>query len=322
MTVLQETHVSSAGSRTGEPCVAILLSTFNGEQYLDEQLASFVTQTHGNWLLYWRDDGSSDRTTAVMRDFTGRTGAGRVIAGPEGGRMQAARSFLTLLRLALQGPASLYAFSDQDDVWLPEKLAHGVAVLRDLPPERPALYFCARRIVDAALAPVGDVLVPGTPPGFPAALTQNVAPDCCIMLNRAAAELIDLTGVPDGAWHDWWAYIAVSACGGTILTGELPDILYRQHSGNLVGEPRGFWYRTIAALRRGPDAFMTLFWHQVAALRPAWVPLSRENRAILEVIARAEHGGLLARLRALRLPGLVRQTRSETLLFRLWLLLG
>ena len=107
-----------------------------------------------------------------------------------------------------------------------------------------------------------------------------------------------------------------------MIAGETPDILYRQHSFNLVGEPRGFWHRTAGATRRGPGPFMTLFWRQVAALQAGSVPLPDQTRDLLKIIERGNHGGLLARLRALRLPGFVRQTGAETLLFRLWFLLN
>ncbi len=318
------TTVGSPG--TGKPpdgsCAAILLSTYNGERFLPEQLASFTEQTHANWLLYWRDDGSSDRTVAIMDAFANGSGSGRCIAGPDGSRMRATGSFLALLRTALQGPARFFAFADQDDVWLPEKLAHGVTALSQLPPDRPALYFCARALVDATLAPAGQVLAPRRPPGFPAALTQNLAPGCCMVLNRTAAQLVDASPVPNGAWHDWWAYIVVSANAGSVIAGDTPDILYRQHTANLVGEPLDFWQRTIGAARRGRGPFMTLFWRQIAALRSAPVPLPEATQAVLTHLESANRGNLLTRLRALRIPGLIRQTWAETVLFRLWFLLG
>jgi hypothetical protein len=310
----QTTHDASGAS-----CVAILLSTFNGERYLAEQLASFTAQTHTDWRLYWRDDGSSDGTAAVMASFASALEE-RCVADPQGERLRATGSFLALLRLALPGPAAFFAFSDQDDVWLPEKLAHGVAALGALPDDRPALYFCARALVDATLAPIGQVLAPNRPPGFPAALTQNLAPGCCMMLNRAAAALIDSMPVPGGTWHDWWSYIVVSAHGGSVIAGSTPDILYRQHSLNLVGEPPGFLRRTVAAFQRGRGPFMTLFWRQIEALRAGQLP--NETRAILTTIEHGTHGGIRARLKALGLPGFVRQTWAETLLFRLWFLLG
>jgi hypothetical protein len=308
---------------SGKPNVAILLSTFNGERYLGEQLASLTAQTHADWLLYWRDDGSSDGTPALMAGFASGPASQRCVACPEAGaRMRATGSFLALLHKALDGPAAFFAFADQDDVWLPEKLAHGVAALDGVAADRPALYFCGRALVDATLGSVGEVLAPRRPPGFPSALTQNLAPGCCMMLNRTAAALIDASPVPEGAWHDWWAYVLVSGSGGSIIAGDTPDILYRQHDLNLVGEPRSFWHRTVAAARRGRTPFMTLFWHQAAALRAAPVSLPEQTRAVLEIIERAKGGGLLARIRVLFLPGLLRQTWAETLLFRMWFLLG
>jgi hypothetical protein len=313
---------ASPGNRPDEASVAILLSTFNGERYLTEQLASFAGQTHANWQLYWRDDGSSDGTVPLMTAFAAGQPAGRCHRDPDAGRLRATGSFLALLRMALPGPAAYFAFADQDDVWLPKKLAHGVAALAALPSDQPGLYFCARALVDATLAPVGEVLAPRRPPGFPAALTQNLAPGCCMMLNRAAAELIDASPLPEGTWHDWWSYVLVAAHGGQVIAGNTPDILYRQHNENLVGEPRGFWHRTLGAARRGRGPFMTLFWRQIAALQAGPIPLPAKTRDTLAIIQCSNQGGLWARLMALRLPGFVRQTWAETFIFRLWFLLG
>lgn len=302
--------------------VAILLSTYNGERFLAEQLASFMTQSHTDWEIFWRDDGSSDRTAALMAAFTKGPAIGRCTVHPDGGRVGACASFLSLLRAALRGNATFFAFSDQDDVWLPDKLAHGVTALRAIPADQPALWFCGRSLVDASLRPVGQVLAPRRQPGFPASLTQNLAPGCCMMLNRAAAALIDAGPVPEGAWHDWWAYVVVSAHGGTVIAGNTGDILYRQHSLNLVGEPPGFWHRTRAAVRRGRAPFMGLFWRQIAALKAGPVTLPEDTQARLAVLERANRGGLFARLQALCMPGLIRQTWTETFLFRLWFVLG
>ncbi len=300
--------------------VAILLSTFNGERYLRDQLASFTAQTHADWQLYWRDDGSSDATARIMTAFAQHLG--RCTTQPPGPRLRATRSFLALLHDALQGQASHFAYADQDDVWLPEKLAHGVAALRALPNDQPGLYFCARTLVDANLTPVGRALAPRRPPGFPTALTQNLAPGCCMMFNRCAAMLIDAAPLPEGTWHDWWSYIIVAASGGTIIAGDTQDILYRQHNNNLVGEPRSFWHRTRGAARRGRAPFMNVFWRQIAALRAGAIPLPAKTKDVLTRIDDARHCSWPTRLRTLCLPGFTRQTWAETLLFRLWFLLG
>jgi Glycosyl transferase family 2 len=307
---------------TQQPCVAILLSIFNGQRYLPEQLRSYTAQTHSHWRLYWRDDGSTDASAALVTEFANGQEHGRCVQVEEDGQLRATRSFLALLRMALRGGATFFAFSDQDDVWLPEKLAHAVAALDNLAANRPALYFCARTLVDSTLRPIGQARILRRPPGFPAALTQNVIPGCCMILNQAAAELIVAAKVPDQTWHDWWCYLVVTAGGGAVIGGDSPDILYRQHDGNLVGEPLRFWRRTMAAVRRGRNPFISLFWGHVAALqsRPGLLP--EGSCRVLATIVGASHGGMFARFRALFIPGFVRQTWLETLVFRLWFLFG
>ena len=323
---LKHDPVRGAASRKEDgpprgPCVAILLSTFNGERYLDEQLRGYTAQTHADWLLYWRDDGSSDGGAALVEAFANGPGAGRCVRHPEQGRLHATGSFLALLHAALAGPAALFAFSDQDDVWLPDKLAHGAAALRAVPEGQAALYFCARMLVDKSLRPLGPVAVPRPPPGFPGALTQNLIPGCCMILNRAAAERIDAIAAPADTWHDWWSYLVVAAHEGRIIAGSTPDILYRQHDRNLVGERRGSWRRALAALRRGRVPFMHRFWRHTAALQARAEQLPERTRARLALLDQASHGGVLTRVRALRHLGLARRTWLETLLFRLWFVL-
>jgi hypothetical protein len=302
--------------------VAILLSTFNGAKYLGDQLSSFTAQTHKDWRLYWRDDGSSDDSAAVMEAFASGAGQGRCLRLDGSGHLGAAASFLALLAMAVAGPAAYFAFSDQDDVWTRDKLAHGVAALCARPPQQPALYFCARTLVNERLVPLKYVPPPGRTPGFPAALTQNVAPGCCMVVNRAAAELVGRCPVAEGTWHDWWAYIVVAASDGVIIAGESPDVLYRQHGGNLIGESLDRWHRGLGALLRGRATFLALFWRHVATIRAWDGPLSDQTRARLAIIERARRGGLSDRIRALRIPGLVRQTLLETQIFRLWFLWG
>jgi glycosyltransferase involved in cell wall biosynthesis len=311
-----------SASPKAAPLVAVLLSTYDGARYLGEQLGSYTAQTHGNWRLYWRDDGSSDESAALVEAFAIGPGYGRCVPCECAGRLGAAGSFLTLLAMAAAGPADYFAFSDQDDVWLPDKLAHGVAALLPVPPSRPALYFCSRTLADASLAPLGQAPLPRRAPGFPAALTQNVVPGCCMIMNRVAAKLVGESRVPDGTWHDWWSYIVVAASDGEIIAGASSDILYRQHGGNLVGESLTVWRRGVTAWLHGRASFLALFWRHVAAVRAWNGPLTEQTRARLAIIERARHGGLFARIRALRVPGLVRQTRLETQVFRLWFLWG
>lgn len=306
----------------GAPPVAVLLSTYDGVRFLPQQLESILQQHYARWIMLWRDDGSADATRSVMQAFGERMGPDRCRAVAEDlGHLGIAGSFLTLL----QGvpPHTIAAFADQDDVWMPDKLQRGVAALAEVPPGQPALYCARQQLVDEDLVPLGLSPYRGHPSAFPAALTQNVATGCTVMLNPAAVTLVAASMPPGGTLHDWWSYLVVSAAGGRLITDSVPVVLYRQHRRNAVGAPHSTLRRGVMAVRRGPDGFMQQFRRHVVALaayRHALSPSAVRDLAILE---RALDGGLLSRLRTLRrVDCLVRQTSLETALFRLWFLIG
>jgi len=300
--------------------VAILLSTYNGASFLQAQLDSLAGQTLQGWTLYWRDDGSGDGTVAVMQGFMAGLGAGRcvAVAGPPG-RIGPTSSFMALLRAAAAADPDVIAFADQDDVWLPEKLAAGVAALAE--EAGPALYCSRQILVDHALRRIGESAPLRQAPGFPTALTQNIATGCTVQINRAAIRLVADSEPPPSSLHDWWSYLVVAAAGGRLIADPTPTVLYRQHGGNLVGAPPGMRRRAVAALRRGPGVFMRVLRDHVAALRAQPHLLSPEAAAALDILDRGLHGRLRHRAAALRLSGLTRQTWQETLLFRWWFLI-
>ncbi len=299
--------------------ITVLLSTYDGTPYLGAQLASLLAQTYPDWVLLWRDDGSRDETPGIMASWMQGAGKGRCGAVGPPGRLGPTPSFMTLLRAAAD--TDLVAFADQDDVWMPDKLARAAAALGAVPPGTPALY-CARQVlVDAGLGRIG-ISAPIRPLGFPAALTQNVATGCTVVMNRAAARLVAGSEPPSTSLHDWWSYLVVAAVGGRLVADATPVVLYRQHAGNLVGAPPSARRRAAAALRRGPGVFMHVLRENVAALRAQPGLVAPENRDALERIHHGLANGSGARLAALRTPGLRRQTWQETLLFRLWFMVG
>jgi hypothetical protein len=301
--------------------VAILLSTRDGAPFLAEQLESLLAQSHRDWQIFWRDDGSVDETPALMRDFADGAGIGRVVdLNDNAGHVGITASFLGLLRRAPRG--RIVAFADQDDVWLPEKLARGVAALEDIPQDVPGLYCARQRLVAADLTPIRLSAPVLGRPGFPQSMTQNVATGCTVMLNPQAASLIAEAREPVGTLHDWWAYLLVSASGGTVVFDDEPTVLYRQHARNAVGVPLSRSRRVWAALRRGPHVFMRTFRAHMAALEAEEGVLSPPARDALGLISAGLHDGWSRRLRALAHPGLKRQSWAETQLFRLWFLLG
>ena len=307
------------------PPVAILLSVYNGEAFLNEQLDSFLAQTDNNWCLYWRDDGSQDASRAIMLSFQEHRGQGRCIeidaemGHAETGNIGVARSYALLLDAAPRD--ALIAFADQDDVWLPEKLRWAREKLAEC--SGPALYCARQFLTDEKLKVQGPSLALRRMPDFRTALIQNLATGHTIVLNPAAASLIRPVLPPQGVLHDWWSYVLVLAAGGTFVFDERCVTLYRQHRRNAVGVERSLLTRGLRALRRGPAAFMAL--HAALVFRLAepelLVVLTPDNRVFLRRLQNCLSGSAVTRLRFLLTErGFVRQRLAETWLFRLWFL--
>lgn len=302
--------------------IAVLLSTYNGAAFLPPLLESLLAQDDPGWVLLWRDDGSRDETVALLRNWSalhpGRLIEDRTAAGNLG----VVDSFMTLLRSAEAQGFGHAAFADQDDVWLPEKLTWGRAALAAAPARTPALY-CARQVlVDGALRRIGLSAPLAGPAAFPASLTQNIATGNTVMLNAAALALIAPSHPPRESWHDWWCYLMVTAARGAVIRDDRAVILYRQHALNVVGAPRSSLARARAALKRGPSAFMQVFRKNVAALLGEAGAFDSSVRQQLELLQTSLERRGVGRLRGLALPGLVRNSRLQTALFRLWFLTG
>jgi glycosyltransferase involved in cell wall biosynthesis len=297
--------------------VTVLLSTYNGVRYLAEQLASLRAQSYDNWRLVWRDDGSSDATVAMMRDFTAAMGPERCVelqdSGPHYG---AAESFLKLLHKAAAEP--FIAFADQDDVWLPDKLQNAVMQI-EAAGAGPVLYCARQFLVNHALRN-HRLSAAHRPTGFPACLTQNIANGNTVVMNRQAACLVASIKAPAATVHDWWSYIVVSACGGRVIYDPEPVVLYRQHLKNLVGAQLPTVTRAIAALERGPQIYMTMMRRHAERLHACRDRLTAAAQNDLDLIRGGLAGGFSERLAALRCPGFKRATGLENLLFRIWFL--
>lgn len=297
--------------------VVILMAVRNGADHLDEQLRSIATQFHTNWSIRASDDGSTDGTFEMLQDFAGQ---GYPIQAAHGPCKGGSENFLSLIRALPENDRSDYlAFCDQDDVWMPQRLSQGIAALRALPADRPALFCSAMLITDNDLQNPRPSSSRPKPPGFRNALVQNIASGNTILLNPAATRLVTeaVHEVDEVVVHDWWVYQLVSGAGGVVIHDDTPLIYYRQHAENQIGanDTRRAQLKRIKMLLNGHFRD----WNQIniAALRASQHRLTPENRGLLEEFAKLRRGMLPARiLRFLRL-GLYRQSLPGTL--ALWL---
>ena len=233
-------HPPSTGVQA--PRVVVLMSTFNGERYVIEQLSSILQQLPPGGCVMVRDDGSKDGTVACIN----AVGDARVTV-VQGTNLGFGASFLTLLTMA-PADADLVMFSDQDDVWLPGKIDRAWQHLEPLG-DVPALYGSAQMLVDQDLHPLHATPPWPRGPSLANALTENIITGCTAAINRPAVNLLKRAGVPRGVYfHDWWLYLVVSAFGAVVYDAK-PSLLYRQHASNVIGRGAGWWGRQRAVLR-------------------------------------------------------------------------
>lgn len=292
--------------------ITILMALYEGEAHLHQQLDSLVGQDWPHWDLLVSDDGSRDGGPQLLAGFAARhmTHAVRVIDGPRKGF---ARNFMHLL-LAAQA-ADAVAICDQDDVWLPAKLARAAAVLGRHSDQQPLLYCARTRIVGPDLQELAEAPFWRKPFGFANALVQNVAAGNTIVLNGAALGLAQeaarralAAGAADVPAHDWWLYQLVTGAGGLVIRDPEPVLLYRQHPQNAMGrnDTPGAWRARLEKLISG--VFADWNRRNIAALRAAGDLLTPASRAQLAQFAALRQGHLAGRLVRLYRSGLYRQT--------------
>ena len=191
------------------PKIAIFMSTYNGQAYLSGQLDSIGTQTYKNWELWVSDDGSIDNTLQILKDYQNRMGDNRffIYAGPRKGF---SANFLSLV-CKKNSDADYYAYSDQDDIWAPDKLQQAINWLNTISKEIPALYCARTKLVNKHGKAIGSSPLFKKNPGFLNALVQNVAGGNTMVFNRAALNLLRTAGDKiNVVAYDWWTYLLVA----------------------------------------------------------------------------------------------------------------
>lgn len=299
--------------------VAILLCMRNAEPFLREQMDSFFSQTHDNWELWVSDDGSTDASRSIVREYADRGKSITVLDGPCRG---ATANFLSLARNA-DSDADFFAWADADDVWLPDKLARAARWLDTAGPGRPALYCGRTEVVDSRNRPMHLSPRFSRPPCFGNALCQNIGGGNTMAFNRDARELLRLGELPDVPYHDWWAYMLATGCGGKVHYDPEPCLRYRQHGGNLVGSNVSWRARVFRGRRLFAGAAMAWNRAHVEALRARSGSLTAESAAILDLFAKAvEAASRRRRFEYFLRSGVHRQSRLHSAALGVAALLG
>ncbi len=302
-----------------EPQVCILLSSFNGAEYLAEQLDSLVNQTYPNIAISVRDDGSVDNTREILEEYTKKYPRIRVEYGQNIG---ISRSFLMLLSQA-DRHCQYFAFCDQDDVWCLDKIQRAVPRLASITPDRAALYCSRLEYVGRDLTHLKNSRLLRRELLFQNALVENVATGCTVVMNRSARDQV-VSRLPEQCiMHDWWCYLVVSAFG-EVVYDDRPTIKYRLHDENDTGAALSFMgdmgRRVSRFARRGCSAFR-IHSQAIEFKRIHGCHLRADKRATLDRFIDSRRS-IVRRLRFAFDPGLYRQSTMDNVFFRMLLVLG
>lgn len=224
--------------------IAVLLCTYNGAQYLSQQLDSLMSQSYKDFRVYIYDDGSRDDTLKVIQKYVQDNPDFFTWVSDTVEHRGAARSFMWLLEKI---QADYYMFCDQDDFWLPEKIEHTYNKMKEMEsmyPNTPLLVHTDLHICDSNL----DIINPSfwkyrhllvdVSKDFRYLCFGNIVTGCTMMINKRSKE-VSLPYVDDYYLHDYWIAL-MTAKNGRVDNLKEQTILYRQHGNNAAGIGKKF----------------------------------------------------------------------------------
>lgn len=222
--------------------ILVLMSTFNGESFLGEQLDSILSQQNVDVKLLIRDDGSIDNTRNILTQYKNKNpNLIEIITGENIGYKL---SFAYLIKEGLiRFPdIKFLAFADQDDVWLNNKLFEGLKIIKETDSTKPIAYCTNTTLVDQSLNYIKDCWKPNEVEISKArCMIENFATGCTMIFNRRAGELFVSKNPQYLSVHDYWMF-QICVFLGEVYFDHTSRILYRQHDKNQIGRP-GFFSR-------------------------------------------------------------------------------
>jgi len=270
-----------------KPTVAVLMSTYNGEKYISEQIDSILSQKDVNIKLYIRDDGSYDRTISIIQQYNTLDNVELIVDGENVGP---GNSFMRLLYnyAGLEG-VEFFAFADQDDIWFSNKIAVAVEKLGDC---KQAKLYCSNQNIfkngmDCGLryTEPQDITLIGH-------ITKNTIAGCTFVFTKKLAKIIAESRHVDEELlkyrlHDAWVILVAICCGKVFYDGE-SYMNYRIHNANVVGVKKECVLTKLKKLGRLVDSRRkdrNVRMKTAEQLLLCFPKINKKNSGILSVIA-------------------------------------
>ncbi|SCH64278.1 Spore coat polysaccharide biosynthesis protein spsA [uncultured Clostridium sp.] len=313
-----------SANSTELPRVAVLMSTYNGEIFIREQIESILAQEGVAVSLYVRDDGSSDQTFEILKEYED---AGNLKILPAKKNVGPGRSFMTLIfAVSKRTDFDYMAFADQDDIWLPRKLYAAVDKLKDSG-ETASLYGSNQTLYQDGKEGELRFSCP-LDTSLKHHINRNEVSGCTMVMNRKLVTAIVSRPCPpaniiDFRIHDAWVAL-VAILTGTFIYDPNSYILYRIHENNTVGiRKTSIKERLNRLLLRGNNGEhrANLRSNTASVLLEYYPDIDEEYRAVLEKYAYYRKS-MKYRLALLRDKEIIKATGENPLVFRLKILVN
>lgn len=258
--------------------VTVLMSTYNGEKYLIEQIESLLNQKKVKLHILVRDDGSTDNTLKILNTYQEKG----CLVWYTGENLRSAKSFMDLIMNAPE--SEYYAFCDQDDVWNEDKLYRATKILGKNNKIEPRLYCSNYQLVNEQLEQLPDNGHVSTTT-FNAALVSSCCTGCTVVFNNYLKKILQKKIPQVIVMHDDWAHKVCLAVGGTVYYDTCKTLMYRQHKNNVDGGLHDFKSRINKIITRivSKDRLRSKQIEELLEIYKNMMPM--ENRRLAEKIA-------------------------------------
>lgn len=255
--------------------VVVMLSTYNGEKYLREQIDSLLQQKMVDVMLLIRDDGSIDQTVSIIQSYNDER-----ITLLKGNNVGVIKSFFSLLMNVPD--ADYYAFADQDDVWDEMKLCSAISEMEKYDNE-PALCVGAFYVVDQNLNKLSGICKQESYT-LRKTIVYNAPLGCTEVFNKKLKELI-MIGLPQTCrMHDHWVTLVAEIYDAKILYCKDSILYYRQHGNNVVSYNAGRLVRLRRLLKCALTSEKERKMQVLEALKIHGNKINEENQNILHEV--------------------------------------
>lgn len=296
--------------------VAIIMSTYNGEKYVKEQVDSLLAQTYSDIHLYIRDDGSKDKTWEILQEYKDNAKV-TLVKGENKGFV---KGFYSVLEMAQT--EKYISFCDQDDVWNEDKIQRAVEMLEKEDNHLPLLYFSNYDYYDAEMNFKGHQNLVRKGPSFRNSLFDCITLGISIVINQKARNLLVETGSEDTCGHDWWAYMVCSGLG-KVIYDDTVTLKYRRHENNVSPGGKNFIKFQIYRIKK---FFIGGYFTEVKKQLKKYETLlgnklNEQDRELLAMFTKPKYNFLVA-LRKVCYPKMFRQGIVDEIMLRGLFLIG